>query len=90
MEKKSIIVVKNGSLLEIHLNRPNQLNAFNKEMGNAFINSLKRARDDKDTRAILLTGRGRGFCAGQDLGDRNPDSMDQAVSYTHLTLPTKA
>ena len=86
MEKKSIIEIKDGSLLEIHLNRPNQLNAFNKEMGKAFINSLKRAREDKDTRAILLTGRGRGFCAGQDLGDRNPDSTDQVPNLEQTIL----
>ena len=79
MEKsKTIIEIKNGPLLEIHLNRPDQLNAFNEEMSRAFITSLEGARDDERTRAILITGRGRGFCSGQDLGNRNPDTMSEA------------
>ena len=79
MEKsETIIEIENGPLLEIHLNRPDQLNAFNEEMSRAFITSLEGARDDERTRAILITGRGRGFCSGQDLGNRNPDTMSQA------------
>ena len=79
MEKsETIIEIKNGPLLEIHLNRPDQLNAFNEEMSRAFITSLEGARDDERTRAILITGRGRGFCSGQDLGNRNPDTMSEA------------
>jgi 2-(1,2-epoxy-1,2-dihydrophenyl)acetyl-CoA isomerase len=79
MEKsETIIEIENGPLLEIHLNRPDQLNAFNEEMSRAFITSLEGARDDERTRAILITGRGRGFCSGQDLGDRNPDTMSEA------------
>ncbi|MDE2647368.1 MAG: 2-(1,2-epoxy-1,2-dihydrophenyl)acetyl-CoA isomerase PaaG [Paracoccaceae bacterium] len=79
MEKsETIIEIENGPLLEIHLNRPDQLNAFNEEMSRAFITSLEGARDDERTRAILITGRGRGFCSGQDLGNRNPDTMSEA------------
>ena len=66
---------ENG-VLEITLNRPQQLNAFNEEMHFAFHKALKRAHDEKGIRAVLITGAGRGFCAGQDLGDRNPDEMD--------------
>ena len=77
-KSETIIEIKNGPLLEIHLNRPDQLNAFNEEMSRAFISSLEQARDDEGTRAILLTGRGRGFCSGQDLGNRNPDTMSEA------------
>ena len=87
MEKsETIIEIENGPLLEIHLNRPDQLNAFNEEMSRAFITSLEGARDDERTRAILITGRGRGFCSGQDLGNRNPDTMSEAPNLEKTIL----
>ena len=87
MEKsETIIEIENGPLLEIHLNRPDQLNAFNEEMSRAFITSLEGARDDERTRAILITGRGRGFCSGQDLGNRNPDTMSEVPNLEKTIL----
>ena len=62
-------------VLEITLNRPDRLNAFNEEMHLALAASLDLARDDARCRAVLLTGSGRGFCAGQDLSARDPDKM---------------
>lgn len=65
-----------GGVLEITLNRPDRLNSFNDEMHAAMAVTLDLARDDTRCRAVLLTGAGRGFCAGQDLDARNPDKMD--------------
>jgi 2-(1,2-epoxy-1,2-dihydrophenyl)acetyl-CoA isomerase len=59
-------------LLRLTLNRPDKLNSFNDEMHLALRAGFQRAHDDNDVRAVLLTGSGRGFCAGQDLGDRDP------------------
>lgn len=56
---------------EITLNRPDRLNSFNEEMHGELRAALERARD-RGARAVLLTGAGRGFCAGQDLSDRDP------------------
>jgi 2-(1,2-epoxy-1,2-dihydrophenyl)acetyl-CoA isomerase len=64
--------ITDGPVVNITLNRPDKLNAFNDEMHLAFRAALEAARDDTNCRAILLTGAGRGFCAGQDLGDRDP------------------
>lgn len=66
----SILVVNAGSWIELTLNRPARLNAFNEEMHRALAAALDDAQD-KACRAVLLTGAGRGFCAGQDLADRN-------------------
>ncbi|MDE3079184.1 MAG: 2-(1,2-epoxy-1,2-dihydrophenyl)acetyl-CoA isomerase [Paracoccaceae bacterium] len=63
--------LRNG-VLHLTLNRPDKLNAFTEEMHLALRAGLERARDDDAVRAVLLTGAGRGFCAGQDLGDRDP------------------
>jgi 2-(1,2-epoxy-1,2-dihydrophenyl)acetyl-CoA isomerase len=53
----------------ITLNRPDRLNAFNAAMHRALAAALDEAAQDPDCRAVLLTGAGRGFCAGQDLSD---------------------
>ncbi|WP_050604469.1 2-(1,2-epoxy-1,2-dihydrophenyl)acetyl-CoA isomerase PaaG [Ruegeria sp. 6PALISEP08] len=73
----TILVQDHGNWVEITLNRPDKLNAFNEDMHVALQDALKTAREN-GARAILLTGAGRGFCAGQDLGDRDPSKMDSA------------
>jgi 2-(1,2-epoxy-1,2-dihydrophenyl)acetyl-CoA isomerase len=67
----SILVSLDAGVLTVTLNRPDKLNAFNPEMHQRLKAALERARDDSAVRAVLLTGAGRGFCAGQDLAERN-------------------
>ena len=55
-------------VLTITLNRPERLNAFTPTMGRELIEAFDRADADDDVRAIVVTGEGRGFCAGADLG----------------------
>jgi len=55
----------------LSLNRPDQLNSFNTQMHGEVQQALKRVQENPDVRVLLLTGEGRGFCAGQDLSDRN-------------------
>jgi 2-(1,2-epoxy-1,2-dihydrophenyl)acetyl-CoA isomerase len=50
------------------LNRPDRLNAANPPMLTALLTALDAAEADRGCRALLLTGEGRGFCAGQELG----------------------
>lgn len=71
----TILTQDHGNWVEITLNRPDKLNSFNEEMHHALRQALETARD-QGARAVLLTGAGRGFCAGQDLGDRDPSKMD--------------
>jgi 2-(1,2-epoxy-1,2-dihydrophenyl)acetyl-CoA isomerase len=52
------------------LNRPDRLNSFTVQMHEEVADALSKVEADKDARALLLTGAGRGFCAGQDLADR--------------------
>lgn len=51
----------------IRLNRPKSFNSFNREMSDAFQKALKKAIEDKTVRAVMITGNGKAFCAGQDL-----------------------
>jgi enoyl-CoA hydratase/carnithine racemase len=55
-------------VLTITLDRPDRLNAFTPTMGHELIEAFDQADADDDVRAIVVTGEGRGFCAGADLG----------------------
>jgi len=55
-------------VLTITLNRPDRLNAFTPTMGREVIEAFDRSDADDDVRAVIVTGAGRGFCAGADLG----------------------
>ena len=61
-----------GGVLELTLNRPDVLNSFDRAMAQALQVELARAANDPEIRAVLLTGAGRGFCAGQDLQEVLP------------------
>ncbi|HRE22196.1 MAG TPA: enoyl-CoA hydratase-related protein, partial [Rhabdaerophilum sp.] len=67
---ETIRVEVEGGVTIITLNRPDRLNSFNLEMHGAFGQALDEASSNPDCRAVLITGSGRGFCAGQDLSDR--------------------
>jgi 2-(1,2-epoxy-1,2-dihydrophenyl)acetyl-CoA isomerase len=59
-------VTRDGAVQTITLNRPEVFNAFNRALHAALREALKEARDP-EVRAVVVTGAGRGFCAGQDL-----------------------
>jgi 2-(1,2-epoxy-1,2-dihydrophenyl)acetyl-CoA isomerase len=63
----TILVETHPGYRVIMLNRPERLNALNVEMAQALLAALDAAQADPECRALLLTGAGRGFCAGQDL-----------------------
>lgn len=67
-----ILSAASGGVLTITLNRPDVLNSFNLAMAEALLAALRVARDDETVRAVLLTGSGRAFCAGQDLAEVLP------------------
>ena len=72
---ETVLVETHGDWLQITLNRPDKLNCLNKSMHLALRAALQQAHDQA-ARAVLITGAGRGFCAGQDLGDRRPGTSD--------------
>lgn len=68
----TILASRDGPVLHLTLNRPDRLNAFAGEMAADLVSHLAIAAHDPDIRAVLLTGAGRSFCAGQDLADVVP------------------
>ncbi|HZN31367.1 MAG TPA: enoyl-CoA hydratase-related protein, partial [Xanthobacteraceae bacterium] len=70
MDETPILVERKAGYRVVTLNRPQRLNAFTEAMHQALKRALDEAEGDPDCRALLITGAGRGFCAGQDLNDR--------------------
>lgn len=67
MTYEQIAVDRDGSVARITLTRPDKLNALTQVMSDELCDAFEKVRDDEEVRSVLLTGAGRGFCAGQDL-----------------------
>ncbi|HZR04053.1 MAG TPA: 2-(1,2-epoxy-1,2-dihydrophenyl)acetyl-CoA isomerase PaaG [Burkholderiales bacterium] len=70
MAYQNILFDISDAIATITLNRPDKLNSFTEEMHADLRDAVQRVRDDQSVRALLITGAGRGFCAGQDLNER--------------------
>ncbi len=79
MDETPILVEQRAGYRVITLNRPQRLNAFTEAMHQRLHDALIAAEDDASCRALLLTGAGRGFCAGQDLSYRLSEAGDTPV-----------
>jgi len=69
-EPSPVLVEQRGALVVLTLNRPDKLNSFNEAQHRALKLAVDEVAASETCRAIILTGAGRGFCAGQDLSDR--------------------
>ncbi|GEC68154.1 2-(1,2-epoxy-1,2-dihydrophenyl)acetyl-CoA isomerase [Raoultella ornithinolytica] len=78
MVEAFILSTVEQGVMTITLNRPDRLNSFNDLMHQQLAESLTQAERDDSVRCLLITGAGRGFCAGQDLNDRNVDPSGPA------------
>ena len=67
MSNNSILLKIENHIAYITLNRPEVFNSFNREMALSLQNVLDNCEQNDDVRAIVLTGNGKAFCAGQDL-----------------------
>jgi 2-(1,2-epoxy-1,2-dihydrophenyl)acetyl-CoA isomerase len=70
MAYENILFELAGGVAKLTLNRPDKLNSFTVAMHREVRDAMERVQAEKGTRVLVLTGAGRGFCAGQDLADR--------------------
>jgi 2-(1,2-epoxy-1,2-dihydrophenyl)acetyl-CoA isomerase len=77
MSDQSILFEVADGVASVTLNRPERLNAFDDSMHHGLRDALARVGGDRTIRAMLLTGAGRAFCAGQDLTERQVAPADQ-------------
>jgi 2-(1,2-epoxy-1,2-dihydrophenyl)acetyl-CoA isomerase len=68
-EEASLLIATHGAVRVLTLNRPAALNSFSAEMNGRLLAALEAAATDSAVRALVITGAGRAFCAGQDLND---------------------
>ncbi|MDP3746541.1 MAG: 2-(1,2-epoxy-1,2-dihydrophenyl)acetyl-CoA isomerase PaaG [Phenylobacterium sp.] len=82
MAFETIIFEQTDGVARLRLNRPDRLNAFTLQMHAEIREALDEVEADPGVRVLLLTGEGRGFCAGQDLGERKraPDDPPPDLS----------
>ena len=88
-----VLIERHDGWRRLILNRPSKLNAVNADMLPRLLAAIDDAEADADCRAVVLTGAGRGFCAGQELGpdvtpgpDGPPDLQTLADSYHHQVV----
>ena len=75
-----------GGVAIITLNRPDVLNAFNDELGHASVQAVRKAAEDESVRCIVITGAGRAFSSGEDLGALAEGYKDGQVPDLGRTL----
>ena len=67
MQDQLVTIDINDGVADVRLNRPEKYNALSQPMFKAIIDAGEQLRDDKSLRAVVLSGNGRGFCAGLDM-----------------------
>jgi enoyl-CoA hydratase/carnithine racemase len=67
MSYETILYEVDGPILTVTLNRPDKLNAYTAVMGAELADAFQRADQDDEVRVVIVTGAGRGFCAGADI-----------------------
>ena len=85
----AVLVSNAEGVMTVTLNRPEKLNAFVAGMHAELREAMTQAEEDASVRAVLVTGAGRGFCAGQDLAERNLDDpkLDLGAGLDHNYNP---
>jgi enoyl-CoA hydratase/carnithine racemase len=80
MEYRDLLYDVSDSIATITLNRPERLNAISGGMLASFSDAFREADRDRDVRVIILTGAGRGFCAGLDLKEQGANANGNSVN----------
>lgn len=87
MEQPVILVTDRAHVRTLTLNREGKLNAANDALLLTLTEELRRAEADPEVRVVVITGAGRGFCAGQDLGDVAGRDMTFTEHLQHTYNP---
>jgi len=92
MKLENVILNKNDGVAIVKLNRPKEFNALNFELLNDLAKALEFCADDKETKAVIVTGEGKAFCAGGDVSlfrsEDAGDTLRQLIKYMNTVIIT--
>jgi enoyl-CoA hydratase len=86
MSEPVVLVSKAGGIATVTLNRPEKLNALNRELRGAFCRTMQELRADKEAGVVIITGAGRAFCAGLDLRELGSSGIREEGNATFITV----
>src|SRR5262245_23929508 len=89
MTYRDLLYDVDDHIATITLNRPERLNAISGGMLASFSDAFRAADADRDVRAIILTGAGKGFCSGLDLKEQGANANSNSVNGAGGGLPAK-
>jgi enoyl-CoA hydratase len=78
MSEPVVLVTKEDGVATVTLNRPEKLNALNRDLRQAFCRTMQELRDDPEAQVVIITGAGRAFCAGLDLRELGEDAKTES------------
>jgi len=81
MSYETIVLERKDGVATLTLNRPEKLNAINRRMAEDLNEAVREVGKDRDVRALVVTGAGRGFCSGADVGDMTQASTPKENRY---------
>jgi enoyl-CoA hydratase len=78
MSEPVVLVTKAGGIATVTLNRPEKLNALNRDLRSNFCRAMQELRDDPEAQVVIITGAGRAFCAGLDLRELGAEGSGES------------
>jgi 2-(1,2-epoxy-1,2-dihydrophenyl)acetyl-CoA isomerase len=79
MSFEDILVEKSGGVVTLTLNRPDRLNSLTTQMYRELSNIMRQVNQDDETKVVVITGAGKGFCAGSDVSDRLASRVEKRI-----------
>jgi enoyl-CoA hydratase len=86
MSESVVLVEKKDGLAVLTLNRPEKLNAMNRELREAFCRTMQELRADREVGCVIITGAGRAFCAGMDLKEMGSGAPREQSNATFISV----
>lgn len=83
---EDLLVTEAGGVATVTLNRPDKLNSFTAKLHANLLDVLQTADADPNVRCVVITGAGKGFCAGQDLGDLDMNNLQNVLEKQYNPL----
>ncbi len=83
---EDLLVAESAGVATITLNRPDKLNSFTAKLHASLLDVLQTADGDPNIRCVVITGAGKGFCAGQDLGDLDMNNLQDVLEKQYNPL----